>query len=190
MAYGDHRGHFVEIFSPGNHSWLPKDFVKQVNCSKSKKGVVRGLHVTNFSKIITCVTGAIYDVVVDLRPDSPSFKKWVGTYLDAPDTQIYVPPLCGHGVMALEDQTVVVYAQNGYYCPANEFSVHWKGFGIKWPIADHYVLSEKDDKAGSLQDFLEHRAIISCSEVDTLKGQLKDAKNEKLDAAGNTSSTT
>lgn len=152
IVHTDDRGHFAELFHLERHKLLGDWEWVQVNCSKSKKGVLRGLHVTPFAKLITCVRGAVLDVVADVREDSPTYKKHTSLYIDSPDLQIFVPPGCAHGFVALEDNTVVVYMQTGMYDPASESSVRWNdpALAIRWPQMD-LIINAKDQGAPCLK---------------------------------------
>jgi dTDP-4-dehydrorhamnose 3,5-epimerase len=94
------------------------------------------------------VAGKLFDVVVDLRPESSTFLEWVGTWLPGSETKhVYVPSGCGHAIYADEDNTVMVYFKDQTYTPDAEKAWHWQSFGIEWPECDEYILSEKDKNA-------------------------------------------
>ena len=169
--YRDKRGMFYESY---NHLRYLKTFIntdggpawegpgnpigeqivqsswRQTNCSISHKGVVRGIHIAPFAKLVTCVSGYVWDVVVDMRKDSPTYLTWIGVDLmsDYPK-QVYVPPGCGHGFMSFENGSVVTYSQTGLYDPKLETSVNWrdKKLNIYWPRDYDYILSPKDEEA-------------------------------------------
>ena len=172
-VFHDNRGSFFEAYSsknyletfineregPGNPlgSILIQSQWRQTNCSVSAYGVVRGIHIVPFAKLVTCLHGHVWDVVVDMRPESPTYLQWVGVGLDSPTrgdqtTQIYVPPGCGHGFFSYEDDSVVMYAQTGIFDPKVESSVNWrdKKLDIKWPFCSNYILSPKDEAAPHL----------------------------------------
>ena len=158
--HDDERGFLFELFrepGPGSPS-APRGPWLQVNCSLSHKNVVRGVHVAPYAKLVTCVAGRAFDVAVDLRPASPSFSKWSAVEL-SPDNarQLYIPASCGHAFMALEDDTTMVYLQDGLYSPVSDRTVHWRDptLAIAWPAADRYVLSAKDENAAGLSALLE-----------------------------------
>jgi len=152
--FQDTRGVFAELYRAGRYA--PSELApawRQINCSTSRKNVVRGIHAAPFAKLISCVHGRVFDVVVDLRPASPTYKRWVGQELTPENgLQVYVPPGCGHGFMALEDDSIVVYAQSGEYDPKIERTVHWQDeqIGIQWPAAAEYILSPRDREAPGL----------------------------------------
>jgi dTDP-4-dehydrorhamnose 3,5-epimerase len=106
------------------------------------------LHIVPFAKLVGCIKGRIFDVVVDLR--DKLHPKWHGIELNQDNLkQLYVPANCAHGFMALTEEATIVYAQDGLYNPALESSVNWrdKKIGIEWPKANKYFLSEKDANA-------------------------------------------
>jgi dTDP-4-dehydrorhamnose 3,5-epimerase len=151
----DFRGSFVELFNERRYqqSGLAWPW-QQLNCSHSRKNVVRGIHIVPFAKLVTCVKGRVFDVVVDMRPASATYLRWVGEYLSEENAgQVHVPSHCGHAFMAMEPDSIVIYAQDAEYDPAVETSVHWRDetIGITWPDADEYIVSSKDQVAPKVQ---------------------------------------
>jgi len=148
----DARGFFVREFCIKvlKDSHIPFRIV-QINKSMSvSRGTIRGMHYQKApyaeDKIVQCLSGAIFDVALDLRPSSPTFGKWYGIELtDDNDTMLLVPKGCAHGFQALKDNTVVQYFVSQYYSPEAEGGIRWDdpAFGISWPIK-RAVLSEKD----------------------------------------------
>ena len=148
----DERGFFAR-------AWCQKEFeahglstiLVQNNISFSaQKGTLRGLHyqVEPYSetKLIRCTQGAIHDVVVDLRRNSPTFKHWTAAILTSANRlMLYVPEGCGHGFLTLEDNTEVFYQMSQFYNPQAARGVRWDdpAFGIVWP-AEVRVISERD----------------------------------------------
>lgn len=148
----DERGFFAR-------SWCEKEFAEHglsprlVQCNISfnkKKGTLRGLHYQAApraeAKLVRCTQGAIYDVIVDLRPDSPTFKYHVGETLTARDHRmLYVPEGCAHGFQSLEDNSEVFYQMSEFYAPEYARGVRYNdpAFGIRWPIANPTLL-ERD----------------------------------------------
>lgn len=157
-VFGDHRGFFMETFNARDFSdaGLPTDFV-QDNHSRSAKGVLRGLHFQYpqwQGKLVRVLSGAIFDVAVDVRKDSPHFGQWVGVTLDSENKQqLYVPPGFAHGFCVLSDIADVSYKCTSMYKPEDEVSLRWDDpdVGIQWPI-ENPALSEKDDNGVSLRD--------------------------------------
>lgn len=125
--------------------------IKQVNMSLTlKKGTVRGLHYQNDpfqeTKLVRCTKGAIYDVIIDLRRTSPTYKHWVGVELTQENYKmLYVPEDFAHGFITLEDNTEVSYLVTQFYTPGAEVGIRWDdpAFNIHWPISPA-VISDKD----------------------------------------------
>jgi dTDP-4-dehydrorhamnose 3,5-epimerase len=116
-----------------------------------RKGTLRGLHYqkepNQEAKLVRCTMGSIFDVVVDLRPDSPTSMRWAGVRLSAEDrNMLFVPRGCAHGYMTLEDETEVFYPVSARYAPQSEGGVRWDdpAFGIEWPMSEGLIISEKD----------------------------------------------
>lgn len=150
----DNRGYFQEIFSKKYY----KMDVLQTNVSYSSKNVLRGLHVAPFAKLCTCIRGKLFDVVADVRKYSPTFGKWFGIWLDESNCkQLYVPAGCAHGFFSAEDDTILVYQQDGIRgnVPLDEFEIHFQDplFGVDWPKAE-YILSEKDRSAKNFSEVI------------------------------------
>lgn len=138
--FKDSRGVFTEIYK---QTILPKFIPIQSNCSISKTGVLRGIHRTPYAKLVTCISGKIYDVCVDLRPNSPSYKETFGVELNSSNMySLYIPPYCGHGFLALE-QSIVIYHQDDEYSKIVDETYCYKQFNIRWP-QDPLIVSDKD----------------------------------------------
>lgn len=157
-VHGDDRGFFLETyhFEKYAEGGIPERFV-QDNHSKSKKGTLRGLHAQHKQpqgKLVRAVEGEIFDVAVDIRPDSPTFGRWVGEMLTAANfRQLYVPPGFVHGFCVLSESAQVEYKCTDLYAPNDELSVIWNDpdVGIDWPISDP-LLSAKDAAAPRLAE--------------------------------------
>jgi dTDP-4-dehydrorhamnose 3,5-epimerase len=155
-VFSDHRGFFVETYNQRiyKEAGISLGFV-QDNHSRSIKGTLRGLHYQIYhsqGKLIRAVIGEVFDVVVDLRKSSPTFKKWVGTTLsDNNKKQIWVPPGFAHGFYTVSDFAEIVYKTTDYYSPEFERSILWNDpdIGIEWPSETNetLILSTKDKKA-------------------------------------------
>lgn len=149
--YEDHRGFFQEAYGPMKYWGFE---AKQINVSQSNKGVLRGMHVTNFAKLCMCVKGKLFDVVADVRPDSPTYLGWYGIWLRPEEPkQLFIPSGCAHGFFAAEDGTLLLYMQNGSYDPKTEREVSYLDpkIGIDWPPCSEYIVSDKDREAKTLE---------------------------------------
>ena len=148
----DERGFFARI-------WDNNEFKKQglssklMQCSVSfnkNKGTLRGMHFQKEPfqevKIVKCIQGKIFDVIIDLRVESRTYKKWFGVELSADKQKmIYVPEGFAHGFQTLEDNTHVLYQMSNWFSPEHEKGIRWddKDFNIKWPITN-LIISKKD----------------------------------------------
>ncbi|EON76540.1 dTDP-4-dehydrorhamnose 3,5-epimerase [Lunatimonas lonarensis] len=148
----DERGFFTRTFCRKEleaHGLISE--VAQANMSFTKKtGTFRGMHYQiapyQETKLVQCTQGAIFDVIIDLRPDSPTYKKWIGVELSAANGRmLFVPKDFAHGFITLEDNTSVNYLVSQFYTPASERGIKWDDpqFGIQLPIPIS-VISEKD----------------------------------------------
>lgn len=137
--FTDNRGVFTELYKLIDINFESK----QSNCSFSKLGVFRGIHRTPYAKLVTCVSGVIYDICVDLRKDSQTYNKYFGIYLDNKSfNTIYIPPYCGHGFLALKD-SVVLYSQSDIYNKHTDETYCYKKLNIELPF-DPLIMSKKD----------------------------------------------
>lgn len=150
--HGDERGFFAR-------AWCRNEFeaqgltsrLAQVNLSHSRDaGTLRGMHFQRSpheeAKLVRCIRGALFDVVADMRPGSPTEGRWFGTALTAQNRRmLYVPEGCAHGFLTLEDDTEALYQVSEFYAPGAEGGFRWDdpAFGIRWPRTP-VVLSEKD----------------------------------------------
>lgn len=159
-VFGDERGFFMESWNAASfaEAGLELTFV-QDNHSRSRKGVLRGLHFQNPApqgKLVRVVNGAVYDVAVDLRRSSPNFGKWVGVELSAANKRLFwVPEGFAHGFLTLEDDTDFLYKCTTPYAPANEHSLAWDDptVGIDWPVGCMELqISSKDQVGKALAD--------------------------------------
>jgi dTDP-4-dehydrorhamnose 3,5-epimerase len=155
-VHGDERGFFVETFRDSEFEELGIDaqFV-QDNHSRSGARVLRGIHLQRGqAKLVRCPKGRIFDVVVDLRPDSPTYKSWEGYELDDVDhRQLFIPDGFGHGFCVLSDSADVLYRISSYYDPELERGIAWDDpeIAVDWPIRDP-VLSDRDQRAPRLSE--------------------------------------
>ncbi|MGB5926273.1 MAG: dTDP-4-dehydrorhamnose 3,5-epimerase [Dehalococcoidia bacterium] len=151
-ALEDERGFFARSFCQKEfqvHGLNPR--IVQCNISYNiKKGTLRGMHyqVTPYeeAKLVSCIRGAIYDVIIDLKEHSPTYRQWFAVELTAENYRmLYVPEGFAHGFQTLKDDTVVFYQMSEFYHPECARGVRWDDpvFGVKWPLP-HPILSEKD----------------------------------------------
>lgn len=150
-VFGDERGFFLEPYNKRafrEATGLDVEFV-QDNHSRSKRGVLRGLHYQirqPQGKLIRVVAGRIFDVAVDLRPGSATSRRWVGVELSADDRKVmYIPSWCAHGFCVLSDRAEVAYHTSAEYAPDCEAGVMWNdpALGIEWPVTRPLV-SDRD----------------------------------------------
>lgn len=172
-VFGDNRGFFMESYSKKDFSEIGMDveFV-QDNHSKSKKGVLRGLHFQTQhvqGKLVRVTAGSVLDVAVDLRKDSPTFGKHYLIELSADNKKMfYIPPGFAHGFLTLEDNTEFQYKCTDYYAPEFDSGVLWNDsdIGIDWNFekyglsAEAILLSDKDKKQQTLQEFVQSGVVI------------------------------
>lgn len=159
-VFGDERGFFMETWNAAGFSAAGLDLTfVQDNHSRSQKGVLRGLHFQNpgpQGKLVRVVSGAVFDVSVDLRASSPHFGKWVGGELSAANQRMFwVPEGFAHGFLTLEDNTDFLYKCTAPYAPQSEFTLAWDdpAVGIEWPVSDLApIISEKDARGLALAD--------------------------------------
>jgi dTDP-4-dehydrorhamnose 3,5-epimerase len=157
--FHDQRGFFSESYS--ERMWREAGFNEvflQDNVSKSAKGVLRGMHYQinpdGMGKLVHVISGAIFDVAVDLRQESPTFGKWVGRELTGENhLALWVPVGFAHGFVALEDDTLVHYKCTNVHAPDSERSLSYKdpAVGIEWPLQPT-IVSDKDEVAPLLAD--------------------------------------
>ena len=160
-VFGDARGFFLESFNQaafdtavGHHV----DFV-QDNHSRSSRGVLRGLHFQRApkaqGKLVRVTAGAVFDVAVDIRPDSATFGRWVGAELSGENhRQMWIPPGLAHGFLVLSDTADFLYKTTTYYAPQWDRGIRWDDpqIGVTWPLEGTPVLSAKDQVQPLLKD--------------------------------------
>ena len=149
---GDDRGFFARLYCEQEFekAGLVSRFVQVNNSLTSKKGTLRGMHYqlapASEVKLVRCVRGALYDVILDLRPDSPTFGKSFGAELTSDNRlMMYVPRGFAHAILTLKHDTEALYLVSAFYSPQNERGVRWDdpNFCVDWPIAP-IEISEKD----------------------------------------------
>jgi dTDP-4-dehydrorhamnose 3,5-epimerase len=169
QQHSDERGVFLEWFkAPTFREAVGHDFdLAQANCSVSAAGVLRGIHFSDIppgqAKYVTCVSGAVLDVVVDIRVGSPTFGQWDSVLLDDADRRgMYLAEGLGHAFIALEDESTLVYLCSSTYEPARDRGIHPldPAIAIAWPVTARDgsplvpVLSGKDAEAATLDEVL------------------------------------
>ncbi|MCF7200516.1 dTDP-4-dehydrorhamnose 3,5-epimerase [Pseudomonas oligotrophica] len=159
-VFGDERGFFYESFNAAAFeaaTGLQRQFV-QDNHSKSRRGVLRGLHYQiqqPQGKLVRVVQGEVFDVAVDLRRSSPSFGRWTGVLLNAENKrQLWIPEGFAHGFVVLSETAEFLYKTTDYYAPEHERSLLWNDpeLGIEWPLDEAPQLSAKDIAGKLLRD--------------------------------------
>jgi len=150
----DERGFFARSFCGREFGERGLEmFFVQCNISYNKRtGTLRGMHFQaaphEEAKIVSCTSGAVYDVIVDMRPESRTYCEWIASYLSAENHAVlYVPRGFAHGFQTLRDDTVVFYQMSEFYHPASSSGVRWDDpvFDIEWPQTDNRIISETDN---------------------------------------------
>jgi dTDP-4-dehydrorhamnose 3,5-epimerase len=163
----DQRGFFARSWSAAEFSamGLPCKIAAVNYSHTARRGIIRGMHYQTRphqeAKFIRCLSGAFYDVIIDLRPGSPTFLSWAGFEIrSTAHTAILVPAGCAHGMQCLEDGTGMLYLNSSAYVPASERGIRWDDplFKIDWPLKGHADLSDKDR---SWPDFNPHEILKS-----------------------------
>ena len=165
-VFSDDRGWFMESFNEEHFNSrlsalglpVPNTFV-QDNHSKSVKRVLRGLHYQlppyTQGKLVRCIVGEVFDVAIDLRKKSPTYRKWFGVNLSAENKrQLWIPEGFAHGFLTLTDTAELLYKATNYYAPSHERSILWSDndLGIDWPSVGETIISNKDKLALKLTD--------------------------------------
>ena len=164
--FGDARGYYSPVYIEPELAELGFQGVKQISRSKSSKGILRGMHFQKGdyaqAKIVEVTQGSVVDVVVDMRPESPSYRQWTSVSL-TPDNnrQLYIPRGFAHGFLSLEDDTIFQYFVDNAYAPDQEDGIAWNDseINIDWQkIFDEYdikepMLSEKDQHRHTLTEY-------------------------------------
>ena len=169
QPHPDQRGFFARAFCVDEFgaAGLPTDFPQHNIARSLRTGTLRGMHMQlapyGEDKYVRCVNGRIFDAVVDLREESPTYRKSTAVVLDAASGDaLFVPQGFAHGYQALEPDTDVFYAMSARYAPKAARSIRWNdpALGIDWPIADP-IVSEPDRNAPDLETFLTDRKTFT-----------------------------
>lgn len=151
--FRDERGSFARQFCLNELKKYNLDFeIKQCNVSKNKyKGVLRGLHYQKEPypeiKLVSCVKGSVYDVILDIRKNSSTYKKWIATTLTEDNNQmLYIPSGVAHGFQTLEDDSVLYYQLGEFFVPEYYTGIRWDDpfFNISWPETKNRIMNERD----------------------------------------------
>ena len=162
-VFGDNRGFFMESWNKKKmeEAGLYYDFVQDNHSKSTVKGTLRGIHFQKGdkaqAKLVRCVKGAVLDVAVDLRKNSPTFKQWVGVELSEENKkQLLIPRGFGHGFVTLTDDVEFLYKADNYYAPEADAGIRWndQDIGVEWGV-ENPILSEKDKKNPFLKDYKE-----------------------------------
>src|SRR6516164_3609237 len=183
-VHRDERGYFLEWFRAADLSeslgYWPE--TAQANCSVSRRGVIRGVHFASVppgqAKYVTCVSGAVLDVIVDVRVGSPSFGRWDSVRLDDTGRQaVFLSEGLGHAFTALSDEATVIYLCSAPYAPGREHGVHPLDpeIRIAWPGDTEPVLSEKDAAAPTLEEALRSGLLPSYADCRAYQADLRQA---------------
>lgn len=163
QVFGDNRGFFLESYqkSTFEQNGIDVEF-SQDNHSKSKKGVLRGLHYQKppkaQAKLVRCTNGQIFDVAVDIRKNSKTFGKWVGAILSEENkNMLYIPAGFAHGFVVLSDEAELLYKASNEYSPEHDRGVFWNDsqININWGIDFEPIISAKDKSQPLLQEIVE-----------------------------------
>ncbi|AIM16160.1 dTDP-4-dehydrorhamnose 3,5-epimerase [Bacillus sp. X1(2014)] len=170
MVFSDQRGWFMESYNQKVLEQVGIDvhFVQDNRSYSKMKGTLRGLHYQlepkAQAKLVTCLKGAIFDVAVDIRKNSPTYAKWVGVTLSSENKrQLFIPKGFAHGFLTLTDDVEVQYKVDEFYAPAYDRSIRWNDetIGIKWPLPMTPILSKKDECA----------PLLSTAEINFFYGE-------------------
>ena len=159
-VFGDHRGFFMESWSEKKmeEAGLYYKFVQDNHSMSAVKGTLRGIHFQKGdkaqAKLVRCVRGAVLDVAVDLRHDSPTYKQWEAVVLSEENKkQLLIPRGFGHGFVTLTDEVEFLYKADNYYAPEADAGIRWNDpeIGVEWGV-ENPILSAKDEKNPFLKD--------------------------------------
>lgn len=166
QVFGDARGYFTETYNYNDYkeAGIDQIFV-QDNQSASRRGVLRGLHFQKQfpqDKLVRVIKGEVFDVAVDLRPDSPTFGKWHGVFLTEENKkQFFVPKHFAHGFLVLSEYAEFCYKCTDFYHPEDEGGLKWDDadIGVEWPLQEgvELIFSEKDTRWPGIKEYVRSR---------------------------------
>ena len=189
----DDRGYFLEWFQAGELSeslgYRPE--IAQANCSVSRRGVVRGVHFASVppgqAKYVTCVSGAVLDVIVDVRVGSPTYGRWEAVRLDDTSRRaVFLAEGLGHAFTAVSDEATVIYLCSTPYSPGREHGVHPldPDIGIEWPADTQPVLSPKDAAAPTLEEARQAGLLPVYADCEAYLSSLRQAADARNPVSG------
>lgn len=159
-VFGDRRGFFMESWSKRafDEAGLHYNFVQDNYSFSATKGTLRGIHFQrgdkSQAKLVCCVRGAVFDVAVDLRPKSPTYKQWIGVEISSENHRLcLIPRGFGHGFVTLTDEVEFLYKADNYYAPEADGGIRWNDpeIGVNWGVSNP-ILSDKDTRNPFLKD--------------------------------------
>ena len=170
FSVGDNRGGFTKCFEKEIYAEAGIEFyLNETFASVSSKNVIRGLHFQVFkpqAKLVCVVHGKVWDVIVDLRPESKTFKQWIGVELSAENHRaLYVPRGFAHGFVALEDDTIMLYQCDGAYDKETDTGIRFDDpqIGIQWPVdLEQTIHSKRDIELMSLEQYMINPMNVDC----------------------------
>ena len=160
LVFSDARGWFMETYNDAKTPQISCGFVQDNHSYSAHKGTLRGIHFQyppmEQAKLVRCIRGAVMDYVVDLRPDSDAYRRWVSVALSADNKkQLFIPRGFGHAFVTLTDDAEVLYKADNYYSPEHDGAVLWSDpdIGIDWGDLDP-IMSDKDRNAPLLKEIV------------------------------------
>ena len=160
--FADERGFFMRVYDSDEftRAGLHREWLQENHSRSVRKGVIRGLHLQREpyaeTKLVRCIRGTIFDVAVDLRPDSPDFGRWEGVILSEDNRKmLYIPKGFGHGFCTMSELSEVVYKVDSRYSPADEAGILWSDpdLGIQWPLEGEPLVSARDGRNMTLREY-------------------------------------
>jgi dTDP-4-dehydrorhamnose 3,5-epimerase len=189
QLHTDSRGAFFEWFTDSAFTEFTGHpfHLHQANCSTSAAGVLRGLHFAQVppsqAKYVTCLRGAVFDVVVDIRVGSPTFGRWDAVQLDdRARRSVYISEGLGHAFLALEDDSTVMYLCSAGYDPLREHTINAldPAIGITWPVVDgEPIMSDRDREAPMLADVQAAGLLPTWDETQTFLAKLRTDRDPR-----------
>ncbi len=192
-VHRDERGYFLEWFRARElaESLGYSLEIAQANCSVSRRGVIRGVHFASVppgqAKYVTCVSGTVLDVIVDVRVGSPSYGRWEGVCLDDTSRRaVFLSEGLGHAFTALSEEATVIYLCSTPYSPGREHGVHPldPAIGIEWPAGTPPMLSPKDAAAPTLEQARDAGLLPTYADCEAYLGRLRQGADARNSVSG------